>query len=134
MSKEIETIYERELDLSKECPVINNFSNGVYTRSVFMPRGAIIVGKKHKTRHLNMVMSGKARVWMDGVIRDIQAPDIIESHEGCRKILIILEDMWWTTIHVTEETDVVEIENDIIDHDDMDIDLQLIIKEMKCLG
>jgi hypothetical protein len=124
----------RELDLVEECPVINNFSNNVYTRTVFMPKGAIIVGKKHKTRHLNMIMTGKARVWMDGRVLDISAPDILESHEGCRKILYIVEDMYWTTVHPTDKTDLEEIEEMLIEPDIKPIEFNDIIKELKCLG
>ena len=98
-----------------------------------MPKGTIIVGKKHKTRHLNIVISGIARVWMDGVIRDIKAPDILESKEGCRKILYIVEDMYWTTIHPTNETDVGIIEDMIISEEPLE-GLENIIKELQCFS
>ena len=122
----------KELDVKKDLPVLNIFSDGVYSRTIFMPAGTIVVGKKHKTRHLNMVMSGKARVWMDGEVRDIMAPDIIESKEGCRKILYIVEDMHWTTIHPTDSQDIEEIEEMIIDNEEvLNIELTSIIKELK---
>jgi len=128
-----ELVYERELDVAKDLPVVNSFSDGVYSRSLFMPKGSIIVGKKHKTRHLNMIMSGSARVWMDGEIRDVKAPDIIESHAGCRKVLIVVEDMWWTTVHVTDETNVDKIEEDIISNEPVE-GIENIIKELQWHG
>lgn len=124
----------KEMNLAETCPVIDNFSDGVYARTIFMPAGTIIVGKKHLTRHLNIILSGKARVWMDGEIKDIGAPDILESHEGCRKILYIVEDMYWTTVHATEHKDVDTIEQEIISDDVESLEIQTIIKELKCLG
>lgn len=123
----------KEIDVNKVCPTVDNFSEGVYARTIFMPKGTIIIGKKHKTRHLNIVISGIARVWMDGVIRDIKAPDILESKEGCRKILYIVEDMYWTTIHPTNETDVGIIENMIISEEPLE-GLENIIKELQCFS
>ena len=131
--EEDKTIILSELDIEKDCPVVHNFSKGVYTRTVFMPAGSIIVGKLHKTRHLNIILSGKARVWMDNKMLDIGAPDILESKEGCRKILYIVEDMYWTTIHQTDETDLDKLEEELIEETPM-IGIDKIIKELVCLG
>jgi len=95
-------------------PVADIFSEGVYARSVFMPKDSIVVGKLHKTRHLNFVMSGKAWVWMNGEKQYVEAPCIIESFENIRKVLYIEEDMYWTTVHPTDIKDKEEIEKIII--------------------
>ena len=67
---------------------------------------------------------------MKGVVTTITAPYIFESPEGCRKVLYIEEDMLWTTIHPTEETDSSIIEQMIIS-DEPIIGLDTIIKELK---
>jgi len=100
------------------CPVANQFSEGVYARTIFMPKGAMVVGKKHKTRHFNFIMTGEAWLWMDGHKSYIKAPYLLESFEGVRKVLHIVEDMHWTTIHPTDSTDIAEIEADIIKEED----------------
>lgn len=122
-----------EVDVSKICPTMDNFSEGVYARTIAMPKGAIIVGKKHKTRHLNIIVQGSARVWIEGEVRIIEAPYIFESKENCRKVLYIEEDMLWTTIHVTDETDTNIIEKHIISDEPL-IGFNNIIKELECLG
>lgn len=122
-----------EVDVSKICPTMDNFSEGVYARTIAMPKGAIIVGKKHKTRHLNIIVQGSARVWIEGEVRIITAPYIFESKENCRKVLYIEEDMLWTTIHVTDETDTNIIEKQIISDEPL-IGFNNIIKELECLG
>ena len=119
-----------EIDVTTMCPVMEHFSEGVYARSIAMGKDTIVVGKKHKTRHLNIILKGSAKVWMNGVVTTITAPYIFESPEGCRKVLYIEEDMLWTTIHPTEETDSSIIEQMIIS-DEPILGLDNIIKELK---
>jgi hypothetical protein len=112
MKAKDELVTIKELD--SIFPTEDNFSDGVYARTIFMPKGTYVCGKKHKTRHLNFVMTGKAKLWMEGDMYEVEAPLMFESKEGCRKVLYIEEDMHWTTVHVTEETDVSEIEKEVI--------------------
>ena len=102
-----------EFDDTAPCglPLTHRFSDGVYLREIFMPKGMIVVGKKHKTRHLNIVISGKARVWDGEKLVEITAPYTFESNAGVRKVLYIEENMLWQTVHVTEETDVLKLED-----------------------
>ncbi len=92
----------------------NMFSDGVYARTIFMPKGMFVVGKRHLTRHLNVVLTGKATVWVEGEMMQITAPFVFESLENVRKVLIIDEDMHWMTIHNTDLKDEDEIEKEII--------------------
>lgn len=86
-----------------EPPLIHNFSEKSYVREIFMEKGQFIIGHKHKTTHLNIVQTGRAYLWIDGVVSTIQAPFTFESKAGCRKALYILEDMFWSTVHVNED-------------------------------
>jgi len=109
-----------------ELPLTHTFSDGVYAREIFMPAGMLIVGHKHKTRHLNIVSKGSALVYSEGKVSRIVAPFTFESGEGARKILYIIEDMFWTTIHVTNETDIKVLEETLVDKDTSDVDCALI--------
>ncbi len=112
-------------------PLTHTFSEGVYAREIFMPKGMIVVGHVHNTTHLNMVSSGSALVWIDGVISKIVAPFTFESNAGVRKVLYILEDMLWTTIHVTNERDITVLEDTLIDKEaSMNIDIDKILKSV----
>ena len=112
-------------------PLTHTFSDGVYAREIFMPKGMIVVGHTHKTKHLNIVSTGKAKVWYNGSVKEITAPYTFESEAGMRKVLYIEEDMFWTTIHITDETDILKLENDLIDKsiDKKEID-NIITKEL----
>ena len=98
-----------------DLPLTHTFSDGVYAREIFMPAGMLVVGHVHKTRHLNIVSQGKAKVWAGDSIVEITAPYTFESDAGVQKVLYIEEDMFWTTIHITEKTDILELEEDLID-------------------
>lgn len=99
-----------------ECPLTHTFSDGVYAREIFMPKGMIVVGHVHNTTHLNMVSTGSALIMdSEGRVSKITAPFTFESKAGVRKVLYILEDMFWTTIHVTNERDITVLEDTLID-------------------
>ena len=115
---ELEAVVRKIADFEQiELPLTHHFSPGIYMREIFMPKGAFVIGHKHKTQHLNVVLSGSARVMVDGQIYDIQAPYIMESGPGVRKVLFIEEDMRWATVHVNsdEERNVAKLEERLID-------------------
>jgi hypothetical protein len=100
-----------------DAPVEHKFSPGVYVRQITMPAGTFVIGHKHKTQHLNIVMTGRAKVMMNGIVEEIVAPCIFESQSGVQKVLLIEEDMVWATVHTNPENcqDVVKLEESLID-------------------
>lgn len=122
-----------------ELPLVHTFSEGIYAREIFMPKGMIVVGHVHNTTHLNMVSKGSALVMMNGIISKITAPFTFESKAGVRKVLYILEDMYWTTVHVTNETDITVLESTLVNKDESGkIEMNNLIKnftnEVKKIG
>jgi len=95
-----------------------------------MPKGSFVIGHKHKTKHFNIVLSGRARVMCNNEISEISAPHIFVSGEGVRKVLYIIEDMKWATIHPTDETDLDNLEQILIEKSDCWKEFQL--SEQKC--
>lgn len=95
-----------------EAPLSHHFAPGIYMREICMPAGVYVIGHEHLTEHGNVVLSGKALVSMDGVISTIEAPHVFISRAGLRKVLIILEEMRFMTIHPnpTNERDIEKLE------------------------
>ena len=116
-----------------KCPVTHTFSKGVYVREVTMPTDSLIVGHEHKTRHLNIISKGSCllRDLDTGETTEIVAPCTFESQAGVRKVLYITEECVWATIHVTETTDLDELEVELIVHSDVHKQLK---GDTKCLG
>lgn len=97
-----------------EVPLHHAFAPNVYLRQVTMPKGTVVIGHQHKTEHFNIVMSGKATVFIDGKLEEIVAPSIFKSSANVRKILFIHETMIWATVHPTDETDINKLEDELI--------------------
>lgn len=92
----------------------HHFGPGVYVRELWRPRWAIIIGHAHKTRHLNILVSGHLKVYMDGKVHDIRAGDVFVSEAGVRKITRAIKESTLMTIHPTNETDLDKLEEELV--------------------
>jgi len=118
----VETAMLNSPDRVEIPPHVNHFADGMYARELFMPAGMIISSKIHITNHFCFVLKGKAQVVDEhkgGQV--IEAPCMIKTLAGTKRVLKILEDSLWITVHATEETDVDEIEKQIIATDFPDL-------------
>ena len=97
-----------------DMPIVHRFAPGVYVREIFMPKGTFVIGHRHNTEHFNIVLSGKANVIVGGGVLPLEAGAVFVSPAGVRKILYILEDMRWLTVHPTDETNVQTLEAQLI--------------------
>lgn len=114
-----------------ECPVGHLFAPGVYIRTCEMDTGLFIVGQKHLTKHTNIVHTGKATVLVGDEIKEIVAPFMFVSEPGVRKCLLIHEKMLWSTIHVTNETDLDKLEALLIEKSPTLINHQEMLKRLQ---
>lgn len=97
-----------------DMPVVNRFAPDVYMREIFMPKDTFVIGHQHKTEHFNVVLTGRATVYMAGEIAEVVAPCVFVSKPGVRKVLFIHEDMKWATVHPTKETDLDKLDEQLI--------------------
>jgi hypothetical protein len=99
-----------------DCPVTHRYAPGVYLREIFMPAGSIVIGKIHKTEHFNILLSGSCLLRHDdGTVERLESPRTFVSKAGVQKVLYILTDMTWQTVHVTDETDLEKLEELLIE-------------------
>ncbi len=89
-------------------PLKHHHSENSYVREIFMARGMVVIGKKHATRHLNIVVSGECLVWTVHGKHHIKVtngmPVTFESMAGVQKVLYMISDVVWMTVHPTSET------------------------------
>ena len=104
-----------------ELPLKHRFTPGMYIRTIFMPKGTLVVSKIHRTTHPFVVTRGQAAVFdeKDGV-QEIKSGHIGITSPGTRRILYIREDCEWTTFHATDKTTPEEVEKEIIEPHDFD--------------
>ena len=133
---EIEVMHERALQLGRReailrlqdaiisegrdvgpasCPVKHHFAPGAYGREMTLPAGLVVVGKIHKHAHINVISKGRVQVFteQDGVL-ELAAPCTFVSSPGTKRVVHVLEETVWTTVHVTDKTDLAEIEREVI--------------------
>lgn len=94
----------------------HSFAPGVYLREILMLKDTILIGHEHKFEHFNIILSGKALVFMEGEVKEIVAPCYFKSGAGVQKVLYIIEDMRWMTVHANqeEERDIDKLEDTLI--------------------
>lgn len=96
-----------------DCPLKHHFGPGVYVREMFAPKGTLVIGHAHNTEHLNIMLTGKARILVEGKVKEMTAPCIVTSTVGTRKAAVVVEDMRWLTIHPTPLRDVNKLEAEL---------------------
>ncbi len=97
--------------------IVNHFfAPGIYARSLSRRAGAFIIGHRHKKEHLNILLSGRLRIFMDGTVTEIVGPSVpFLSKAGVRKATLAIEDSVLITFHPTDETDLDKLEEELIE-------------------
>ncbi len=101
-------------DIDETFPLTHRFAPGAYAREMKIPKDSWIIGKIHKHAHFNFITSGKVVVLTEEGPMVITAPYTFVSSTGTKRLVIALEETTWTTIHVTDETDLEKIESHVI--------------------
>jgi hypothetical protein len=99
-----------------DCALVHRFAPGVYLREIHMPADTVVIGKVHKTEHFNILLQGACLiVHDDGRREELRAPLTFVSGAGVQKVLYIIEDMIWQTVHVTPETNLAKLAELIVE-------------------
>lgn len=117
-----------------EFPVTHHFAPDVYARQMDAKAGSMCISDMHATEHLNMLMKGSLTIMTEDGIQFLQAPAIIKSKAGTKRIGYFHEDTTWVTIHPTSETDLEKIEELVIVPHEQEKEFLKLQGEMKCLG
>ena len=116
------------------CPLKHHFTDGIYTREIFIPKGTYIVGKIHKHEHPNFLMQGSVRMITEtGGYEELKAPRFMISKAGTKRALLALEDTVWITIHHNPKNkqELKGIESGVIAKDYKEYDKFIQNKEIK---
>lgn len=122
-----------------EAPVTHHFAPGVYMRQMDAAAGTLVVSKMHRTEHMNILLKGSLTVVTENGIEHLQAPLVLKSAAGTKRIGYFHEDSSWITVHPTTATELEEIERQVIvpesEVDDFLKSIGYEAKEFKlCLG
>ena len=119
-----------------ELPTEHYFSAGMYCRKVFRPAGTTIVGKVHKKAHLFLCAKGQIIAWSETGMRTLNSGDVIESQPGTKRVTYATEDSIGITFHVTDKTDLADIESELVEPDELALfdSCNKLIESRKALG
>ena len=104
-------------NVDKFNPLRHFFADGCYIREIFNPAGELIVTKKHKISHPFFLLQGQMSILTEGGEQMIRAPFYSITEAGTKRVIYAHTDCIFVTVHVTDKTDIDEIEKDIIEEE-----------------
>mgnify|MGYP003394292821 CR=1 FL=1 len=95
-------------------PLEHFFADGLYARKITRPKGSLIVGKIHKYKHFYFLLQGAVTTLTENGVVKMEAPAIVVTPAGTKRVSYAREDVIIVTVHATEKTDIDKIEDEII--------------------
>lgn len=118
-----------------DVPPVHRFADGVYSRELLMPKGSLWVSKIHKKQHFAVMVYGDTTVYTEREGKQrLTGYHLMRTEPGTKRALYMHEDTLWVTFHPTQNTDLVEIEREIIEPDDMDVINAFALEFQRAIG
>ncbi len=95
-------------------PTMSFLLEGMYARQCCIPAGTLFVGREHKKPHYFICAMGAASVTTESGLKQMRAGMILMVEPGHKRMGITTEDTVFITVHRTEETDLHNIEDDLV--------------------
>lgn len=135
----LQTYLAHHADAATEevCQLKHVFAPGNYAREITMPAGLVVIGKLHRHSHLNVISKGRVQVLTENGVVHMQAPCTFTSPAGTKRVVLVLEETVWTTVHPTDETDLDKIEDYVIAQDYSELEIAgecAEVEDIICLG
>lgn len=94
----------------REFGVQHTLIDGVYTRTLHVPKGSLLIGKIHLKECVNIVAKGDISILTETGMGRFQAGHIAVSKPGIQKVGFAHEDTVFINVFRTDETDIEKIE------------------------
>lgn len=117
-----EKIFAFEDELKKfeqyDFPIEHHFSDGIYLRRMFIPKGACLTGAIHRHAHLN-ICTGDISVLTEDGMKRFTGQHVLLSSAGIKRIGYAHADTTWITVHlnVANEQDIAKLEHFYVTND-----------------
>lgn len=97
-----------------EIPVEHTFGPGFYARTIRIKADTVLVGKVHATEHLFLISKGTIALATEDGMQTVSAPFQCVARPGLKRVGYALTDVVCTNVHITEETDLALLEEQLI--------------------
>jgi hypothetical protein len=112
-------------ELEKLNPVKHSFADGCYVREIFNPADELIITKIHKKTHPYFLVEGEMSILTEDGVVNLKAPHNGITLAGTKRVIYTHTDCRFITVHVTDSTDLKDIENEVIAKDFTDKEISL---------
>lgn len=91
------------------------FAEGLYGRMIVMPAGSAWVGKEHARSHIFVMLEGEMEVTLpDGFVHHLTGHHVLVSEAHRKSAFHVIRDTTLLTVHHTLNTDLGDIEAELI--------------------
>jgi len=99
-----------------ESPPVHRFSDGIYSREVFIPAGTFAIGKIHRKSQMTVVLGDITVASTVEGLRRVTGCEIFTTDPGVKRAVYAHADTWWTTFHPnpTNTRDIAQLERELI--------------------
>lgn len=116
-----------------DLPVKHSFTDTQYIRESMVPKGMIFTTGIHKTEHPMFIIKGDVTIFTNDGVSRVKAPWYGITKPGTKRIIYTHEDSTCVTVHTTKETDIDNLEKELIALSFKEYNEHLLSKEEKCL-
>ena len=86
------------------------FAQGLYSRSILIPKGVRLTGKVHKQDDLQIMVYGDITILTEHGMQRLEGHHVFRGKAGVKQIGHAHEDTLWITVHAAVETDLDRLE------------------------
>ena len=119
--KQLDFMYEAQEKLADlppiPCVTEHILHSGVYTRTVFLPKGGVIVGVKMKIP-TTLILSGHMSVYIGEEVYHFKGYKVLPTLGERKQMMFALEDSYITLSFKTDAKTIEEAENEMTDEAD----------------
>lgn len=89
-----------------ETPLTHYHTDELYGRRIVVPAGSVFTTYVHKTDHISVALRGCIRIYdQEGDYTEVRAPDVFVTPKGTQRIVYVLEEVEFLTVHACSEQD-----------------------------
>ena len=103
-------------------PLEHSFADGLYIRKLTVPEKTLTVTKIHAVNHAFFLQKGTISILTEEGIKKLTAPYQGITKAGTKRIIYHHDEVVFTTVHATKETDLDKIEVEVIAKDFEELD------------
>ncbi len=102
------------LDCLTELPVEHYQIEGVYVRSLFIPKDMVLTGAIHNKEHISILAQGTICVHDGEKMIELTAPHVCIDKAGTKRLGYALTDCTFINVIRTDKTDIADIEEEAV--------------------